>query len=100
MPGFWNKASQNADIPSLIPHERWAIEAAYAPDVTANKMYVRFAGFLPGVEAFDADAFRSASASYSVSCLPGVNAVIAHGALVPLFRIESSKRYENAWRQL
>ena len=59
MQGFWEKASHNVDIPSLIPHERWAIEAAYAPDVTVNKMYVRFAGFLPSVEAFDAGAFRS-----------------------------------------
>ena len=57
--GFWNKASQNADLPSLIPHERWAIEAAYAPEVAVNKMYVRFAGLLPSVEAFDAGAFRS-----------------------------------------
>jgi len=56
--GFWEKASQNADIPSLIPHERWAIEPAYAPEVTVDKMYVRFAGFLPSVEAFDASAFR------------------------------------------
>ncbi len=60
MQGFWNKASHTADIPSLIPHERWAIEAAFVPDVAVNKMYVRFAGFLPSVEAFDADAFRSA----------------------------------------
>lgn len=57
--GFWDKTSHNADLPSLVPHERWAIEPAYAPDVALDKMYVRFAGFLPSVEAFDADAFRS-----------------------------------------
>lgn len=56
--GFWEKASGQADIPSLIPHERWAIERAYAPEVTVEKMYVRFAGFLPSMEAFDANAFR------------------------------------------
>ena len=59
MQGFWDKALHNADLPSLIPHERWAIEAAYAPDVAPDKMYVRFAGFLPSLEAFDAGAFRS-----------------------------------------
>ena len=44
---------------TLIPHERWALEPAYAPDVATDKMYVRFGGFLPSVDLFDAAAFRS-----------------------------------------
>ncbi len=74
MQGFQEKASGQADIPSLIPFERWAIERAYAPEVTVGKMYVRFAGFLPSVEAFDASAFRWAclttlTCATSSSCL-------------------------------
>jgi hypothetical protein len=41
-----------------VPAERWDIEAAYSPDVANDKMYVRHAGFLRAVDAFDADAFR------------------------------------------
>jgi hypothetical protein len=41
-----------------VPAERWDIEAAYSPDVATDKMYVRHAGFLRSVDAFDADAFR------------------------------------------
>ena len=41
-----------------VPAERWDIEAAYSPDVAIDKMYVRHAGFLTAVDAFDADAFR------------------------------------------
>ena len=41
-----------------MPAERWDIEAAYSPDVATDKMYVRHAGFLRAVDAFDADAFR------------------------------------------
>ena len=43
---------------TLIPHERWALEPAYAPEVATDKMYVRFGGFLPTVDLFDAAAFR------------------------------------------
>ena len=55
---FWEKACKEADIPCLVPNERWAIEKVYSPDVIVNRMYVRFAGFLPNVEAFDAALFR------------------------------------------
>jgi len=41
-----------------VPLERWDLERAYAPDVATDKMYVRYAGFLTAVDAFDADAFR------------------------------------------
>ena len=43
---------------SQVPAERWDIEAAYLPDIVTDKMYVRHAGFLRAVDAFDADAFR------------------------------------------
>lgn len=46
------------DLPRLIPAERWDMEAAYAPDVAIHHTYVRHAGFLAGVDRFDADAFR------------------------------------------
>lgn len=48
------------DIPSEVPHERWSIERAYAPEVAVDKMYVRHAGFLSGVQEFDAATFRCA----------------------------------------
>ena len=52
---------QGDDLQTLIPHERWAMEPAYMPDVATDKMYVRFGGFLPGVDLFDAAAFRYAA---------------------------------------
>lgn len=56
--GFWSKAARGADLQQLIPLERWSLERCYSPDVAVDKMYARFAGFIPGVEAFDAAAFR------------------------------------------
>ena len=50
--------AQGDNLQTLIPHERWAIEPVFAPDVAVDKMYVRFGGFLPGVDLFDAAAFR------------------------------------------
>jgi len=54
----WLAAMQGDDLQTLIPHERWALEAAYAPEVATDKMYVRFGGFMPSVDVFDAAAFR------------------------------------------
>jgi len=56
--GFWSKAARGADLQGLIPLERWSLERYYAPDVAVDKMYVRFASFIPDVESFDAAAFR------------------------------------------
>jgi hypothetical protein len=53
-----NAHLQGDDLQTLIPHERWAVEPVFAPDVAVDKMYVRFGGFLPGVDLFDAAAFR------------------------------------------
>lgn len=56
--GFWSKAARAAELQQLIPLERWSLERCYSPNVAVDKMYARFAGFIPGVEAFDAAAFR------------------------------------------
>lgn len=56
--GFWSKAARGAELQQLIPLERWSLERCYSPNVAVDKMYARFAGFIPGVEAFDAAAFR------------------------------------------
>ncbi|PSC74792.1 Polyketide synthase [Micractinium conductrix] len=55
---FWHAAIVGADLPTVVPHNRWSIERHYSPDVAVNKMYVRFAAFLPGVDTFDAALFR------------------------------------------
>ena len=58
MDAMFSAATTAADIPSLIPCERWSIERAYSPDVMVDKTYVRHAGFLQSVQDFDAAAFR------------------------------------------
>ena len=56
--GFWAKAARGADLQTVIPLERWSLERCYSLDVAVDKMYARFAGFIPDVESFDAAAFR------------------------------------------
>ena len=51
-------AQIGADIPCTVPHERWSIDSYYSPEVAVNKMYVQHAGFLEGVQNFDASIFR------------------------------------------
>lgn len=88
--GFWDKALHSADLPSIIPHERWDIEAAYAPDVAVGRMYVRSAGFLPSVETFDAGAFRSVC--LTLHQLPrGRSAVVLRSALLSAVLVKVSK---------
>lgn len=60
MEGFWAQAARAADLPAAIPFERWSLERAYSPEVAVNKMYARFAGFVPDAAEFDAAAFRRA----------------------------------------
>lgn len=31
--GFWDTAVSSADLPTVIPHDRWAIEARYSSDI-------------------------------------------------------------------
>ena len=58
------------DIPCQIPFERWSIEAAYDPTVAIDKMYVRQAGFIDGVENFDASVFRQEKHGHSQDLYP------------------------------
>lgn len=60
--GFWAGALQAANLPQAVPHERWALQRHYAEAPAIGKMYVRHAAFLADVAAFDAAAFRRASA--------------------------------------
>ena len=60
--GFWTGAVQATDLPQAVPHERWALQLHYAAAPAVGKMYVRHAGFLPDVAAFDAAALRRALA--------------------------------------
>lgn len=55
---FWGQAVQAVDVLQQIPHERWAIDRFYSPDVSVGKMYVRHAGFIDSFDQFDAAAFR------------------------------------------
>ena len=61
MAGMHAAAVAGADVPSQTPFERWSMERAYSPEVAIDKVYVRQAGFLTGVQNFDAAAFRSPS---------------------------------------
>lgn len=56
--GMFSAAQSSADIPCMVPHERWSVDSYFAPEVAVNKMYVRHAGFLQGVQNFDASVFR------------------------------------------
>lgn len=40
--------------PVQAPLSRWALDELYAPDAAAGRMYARCAGFVAGVDRFDA----------------------------------------------
>ena len=40
-----------------VPLSRWALDELYAPDAAAGRMYARCAGFVAGVDRFDAGCF-------------------------------------------
>lgn len=73
--GFWAGATRAADLPTAIPFERWSLERAYSPEVAVDRMYARFAGFIPGAAEFDAAAFRRAR------CIPRYNFCHRHPLL-------------------
>ena len=58
--GFLHAASNAADLQTVVPLERWDMEAAYAPEQAAGRMsiYARFAALCNDVFEFDAAAFR------------------------------------------
>ena len=64
------------DIPCQIPFERWSIEAAYDPTVAIDKMYVRQAGFIDGVENFDASVFRQETHGHLQDLCPYVSCLV------------------------
>lgn len=64
--GFWHTAIMGEDLPSTIPPGRWDIDLLYTPDGAIERMYVRFAAFLPEIECFDASLFRISPAEAAV----------------------------------
>ena len=55
--GFFAAMSASADLPRLIPIERWDLEPLYSPEVASGRMYARFAACMDGVDAFDGACF-------------------------------------------
>ena len=55
---FWRILRDGVDTISEVPSDRWDIEAYYDPEPdTSGKMYTRYGGFLPQVNAFDPQFF-------------------------------------------
>lgn len=59
-PPFWAGMQLSADLQSVLPLNRWDMDACYAPDAGSDGrlIYTRFGAFCHGVDAFDAAAFR------------------------------------------
>lgn len=56
---FWELLKSGGDAIREVPPERWDIEAVYDPNpATPGKMHTRWAGFIDGVDQFDAPFFR------------------------------------------
>jgi acyl transferase domain-containing protein len=56
---FWDVLAEGRHVVSEVPAERWDIEAYFDPDRDApGKMYARHAGFIDGVDQFDAGFFN------------------------------------------
>ena len=57
---FWQTAAESGDLQTVVPLERWDMDAAYAPDQVAGGLtiYARFAALCADVMDFDAAAFR------------------------------------------
>ncbi len=55
---FWELLRDGRDAMREVPADRWDIDALYDPDPAAEgKMYVREAGFVDGIDQFDAQFF-------------------------------------------
>lgn len=56
--GFSRAMETCADLPRLIPADRWDVDALYSPEVASGKLYARFAATVSGVGEFDGGMFR------------------------------------------
>lgn len=56
--GFSRAMETCADLPRLIPADRWDVDALYSPEVASGKLYARFAAAVSGVGEFDGGMFR------------------------------------------
>ena len=56
--GFSRAMETCADLPKLIPAERWDVDTLYSPEVASGKLYARFAATVSGVGEFDGAMFR------------------------------------------
>ena len=58
--GFWSSLQCGADLPSIVPYQRWDVDNYYAPDSRSSllSMYVRAAAFVDDLDSFDAAFFR------------------------------------------
>ncbi len=56
--GFSGAMESCADLPTVVPAERWDMDALYSPEIAPGKMYARFAATVSGVGDFDGGTFR------------------------------------------
>ena len=56
--GYVESLQQGDNIQSVVPPSRWDVDAHYHPIGDSRKMYVRFGGWLDGIDLFDREAFR------------------------------------------
>eukprot|EP00884_Botryococcus_braunii_P010934 jgi/Botrbrau1/19842/Bobra.0124s0078.1 len=45
---FWESLTAAANLQTVVPPDRWDIDAAYSPDLNSGNMYVRFGCFVEG----------------------------------------------------
>ncbi len=64
MGSFWGALTHGRDVQSVVPYNRWDMDAVYAPDTGPGGMtiYARFGAFCREVDLFDAGLFRMAPA--------------------------------------
>eukprot|EP00887_Chlorella_sp_A99_P003342 scaffold26.g3342.t1 len=59
---FWQAVVSAADLPCLVPTQRWDADQHYSPNPASNHtMITRFGSFVDDIDAFDLNLFRLAS---------------------------------------